>query len=499
MPAEPVRSLRNLTRLARGLQTQTTSHAENARLFLGAELPEYVKIVEQIHRVEGVQYPVLTPNLKGFERAVAAGAKQVAVFAAASEAFSQKNINCSIGDSLKRYEDIVAAAKEANVAVRGYVSCVVGCPYQGQVHPHEAAEVAAALHDMGCYEVSMGDTIGVGTPASVAAMFEACKQAVPVDKLAAHMHDTYGQAVANILASLQLGISVVDASVAGLGGCPYAKGATGNVATEDVVYLLNGFGIKHGVDMDKLLDTSDFISKALGRQNSSRLDYKAGLSDVPADAKDLAGALRIPARDVELLDPQGWQDPPTAIYLRAGAILVCLSGLRLVICKDQVTVLSVPDRHQPGVPVPPSSDHPAVQELILFLRPSQYRDSAQRRIEVDQSLPYELRALEGALSAATQDLAQHIAALEERITAVLDFLVQKVTSAKLKELLELKLALQKLSSYASRFKQELDRLLSDPRRLGEMYLTRMSGLASGAGPPGSTEPSMLGGCMQAID
>ena len=169
----------------------------------------------------------LSSSPQGFENAVKAGAKEVAIFTAASEAFNQKNINCSVGESLRKFEGIMAAAKAEGVAVRGYVSCVVGCPYQGAVAPAAAARVAGALHEMGCYEVSMGDTIGVGSPASVAAMFEACKAVVPVERLAAHMHDTYGQALANILAALQAGVSVVDASVAGLGGCPYAKGATG--------------------------------------------------------------------------------------------------------------------------------------------------------------------------------------------------------------------------------------------------------------------------------
>lgn len=234
------------------------------------QLADAADVLARVRRRPGVRYPVLTPNMKGFENTLKAGATEVAIFTAASEAFCRKNTNCSIDESLRRFDDVVAAAKREGVAVRGYVSCVVGCPYQGEVAPQEAARVAQALHEMGCYEVSMGDTIGVGTPASVAAMFEACKQVVPVQQLAAHMHDTYGMAVANILASLQLSVAVVDSSVAGLGGCPYARGATGNVATEDVVYLLDGFGIRHGVDMGRLLDASDFICSFLGHRNNSR-------------------------------------------------------------------------------------------------------------------------------------------------------------------------------------------------------------------------------------
>lgn len=234
------------------------------------QLADAAQLCASIFRKEGVKYPVLVPNLKGFQRARAAAATEIAVFTAASEQFCKKNTNCSIQDSLKRIEEVIAAAKDSQVAVRGYVSCVVGCPYQGNVEPKAAAKIAGKLYEMGCYEVSMGDTIGVGTPASVAEMFKACKDVLPVEALAAHMHDTYGQAVANILTSLGMGIKVVDTAVAGLGGCPYAKGATGNVATEDVVYMLNGLGIKHGVDMDKLLDVSERISVALGRPNNSR-------------------------------------------------------------------------------------------------------------------------------------------------------------------------------------------------------------------------------------
>jgi hydroxymethylglutaryl-CoA lyase len=199
---------------------------------------------------------VLTPNLQGFEAALAAGATEVAVFGAASESFSRKNINCSIAESLARFEPVTEAAQAAGVKVRGYVSCVLGCPYEGEIAPQAVAGVAATLFDMGCYEVSLGDTIGVGTPASIQRMLEAVARRVPVDKLAGHYHDTYGQAVANVYASLEAGVAVFDASVAGLGGCPYAAGASGNVATEDVVYMLDGLGIETGIDLDALVDTA---------------------------------------------------------------------------------------------------------------------------------------------------------------------------------------------------------------------------------------------------
>ncbi len=219
----------------------------------------------------GVAYPVLTPNLKGFEAALAAGAKEVAVFGAASESFSQKNINCSIAESLARFRPVTEAAHAAGVRVRGYVSCVVGCPYEGAVVPQAVAEVAATLRDMGCYEISLGDTIGVGNPASIQRMLEAVAMRVPVELLAGHYHDTYGMAVANVHASLQMGVAVFDASVGGLGGCPYAAGASGNVATEDVVWLLHGLGIDTGIEFDALVDTAAWISGQLGREPASRV------------------------------------------------------------------------------------------------------------------------------------------------------------------------------------------------------------------------------------
>jgi len=224
-----------------------------------------------ISRRDGVTYAALTPNLKGYERATAVNASEVAVFSAASEAFTQKNTNCSIAESLERIRDLMTAANAAGVSVRGYISCVVGCPYEGEIAPARVAEIASALLEMGCYEVSLGDTIGVGTPASIQAMLEAVSAVVPVNKLAVHLHDTYGQALANIYAALELGVAVIDSSVAGLGGCPYAKGASGNVATEDVIYLLNGLGIEHGVDLDKLVAAGDFICRELNRANGSKV------------------------------------------------------------------------------------------------------------------------------------------------------------------------------------------------------------------------------------
>ena len=229
----------------------------------------------------GVSYPVLVPNEKGFESALAAGADEVAIFAAASEAFSQKNINCSIKESLERFKPVLARAREAGVKVRGYVSCVLGCPYQGGVPPGAVAEVAWALFDMGCHEISLGDTIGTGTPEKTKQMIEAVARRVPVKKLAGHYHDTYGMAVANIYASLQLGVNVFDTSVGGLGGCPYARGASGNVATEDVAWLLQGLGIDCGIDLDLLVDTAQWILAQLGREPVSRVS-RAILAKRPA-------------------------------------------------------------------------------------------------------------------------------------------------------------------------------------------------------------------------
>ncbi|KON80179.1 hydroxymethylglutaryl-CoA lyase [Azoarcus sp. PA01] len=235
------------------------------------QMADSAAVMARIERRPGVGYPVLTPNLKGFEAALAAGAGEVAVFGAASESFSQKNINCSIAESLARFEPVMDAAKAAGVRVRGYVSCVLGCPYEGEVRPEAVALVAGTLFEMGCFEVSLGDTIGTGTPLKAQRMIDAVARRVPVARLAGHYHDTYGMAIANIYASLELGVAVFDASVAGLGGCPYAKGASGNVATEDVVWLLNGLGIESGVNLDRLVAAGAWISGVLGREPASRV------------------------------------------------------------------------------------------------------------------------------------------------------------------------------------------------------------------------------------
>jgi hydroxymethylglutaryl-CoA lyase len=234
------------------------------------QMADHTEVLERIRRKPGVDYPVLAPNLKGFEAARAAGAKEVAIFGAASEAFSRKNINCSIAESLERFRPVASEAKKHGIKVRGYVSCVLGCPYEGEIAPRRVADVAVALADMGCYEISLGDTIGVGTPAKTKAMIQACAERVPVSKLAGHYHDTYGQALANIYASLELGVATFDASIAGLGGCPYAAGASGNVATEDVVYMLNGLGARTGVDLERLVDIGQWICGVLGREPSSK-------------------------------------------------------------------------------------------------------------------------------------------------------------------------------------------------------------------------------------
>ena len=235
------------------------------------QMADAAAVMAGIRRHDGVAYPVLVPNEKGFEAALAAGATEVAVFAAASEAFSQKNINCTIKASLERFKPVIVRAKAAEVRVRGYVSCVLGCPVQGEVAPAAVADVAWALFEMGCYEISLGDTIGVGTPEKAKAMIETVARRVPIKKLAGHYHDTYGMAAANIYASLQMGVNVFDVAVGGLGGCPYAQGATGNVATEDVVWLLNGLGIDCGVDLAALVDTGAWICGQLGRVPTSRV------------------------------------------------------------------------------------------------------------------------------------------------------------------------------------------------------------------------------------
>jgi len=235
------------------------------------QMVDQAEVMQGLRRRPNVKYPVLTPNLKGFEAAVAAGASEVAVFAAASEGFSQKNINCSIEESIDRFVPVLDAARRQGIKVRGYVSCVVACPYDGAIAPQNVAHVAARLYELGCYEVSLGDTIGTGTPGSVRRMLDAVAARVPVDCLAGHYHDTYGMAAANVHASYEFGLRVFDSSVAGLGGCPYARGATGNVATEDVVYLLNELGADTGVDLDAVVDCGAWISAQLGRENGSRV------------------------------------------------------------------------------------------------------------------------------------------------------------------------------------------------------------------------------------
>jgi hydroxymethylglutaryl-CoA lyase len=247
------------------------------------QMGDHDALMRALVRRPSVAYPVLTPNLQGFEAAIAAGADYVAVFAAASEAFSKKNINCSIAESIDRFLPVMAAARAQGVKVRGYVSCVVGCPYEGEVAPDKAAEVALRLADIGCHEVSLGDTIGVGTPASVQRLLQACARQMPLAQLAGHFHDTYGMGVANVFAAYGFGLRAFDASVAGLGGCPYAKGASGNVATEDVVYLLHGLGAHTGIDLDRLVATGGWISARLGRESGSRVG-RALLAKKPASA-----------------------------------------------------------------------------------------------------------------------------------------------------------------------------------------------------------------------
>lgn len=232
------------------------------------------EVYTRIQKRAGVSYPMLVPNLKGMEAALAAGVEEIAIFAAASEAFAQKNTNCSIAESIERFEAVMQQAKAHQIKVRGYVSCVLGCPYEGEVLPEKVAEVAGKLYDMGCYEVSLGDTVGVGTPLKAQALIQEVAKRVPIEQLAAHFHDTYGQGLANLFAVLQLGVATIDSSVSGLGGCPYAKGASGNVATEDVLYMLNGMGIETGVDLPKLLEAGQFIQRAVKPRTSVR-GYKA--------------------------------------------------------------------------------------------------------------------------------------------------------------------------------------------------------------------------------
>ncbi|MCA1908305.1 MAG: hydroxymethylglutaryl-CoA lyase [Magnetospirillum sp.] len=240
------------------------------------QMASSAEVLAAISKRPDVVYPVLTPNMQGLEAALAAGAQEVAVFGAASESFSLKNINCSIAESLDRFAPVIAHALTNGVKVRGYVSCVLGCPYEGEIAPQAVAQVAKRLADMGCYEISLGDTVGVGTPLKAQAMIDQVAALLPVSMLAAHFHDTYGQALANILAVLERGVAVVDSSVAGLGGCPYAKGAAGNVATEDVVYMLHGMGIKTGVDLTKLIAAGTYICGSIGRPTGSKVAKALG-------------------------------------------------------------------------------------------------------------------------------------------------------------------------------------------------------------------------------
>lgn len=252
-----------------GLSTiETTSFVSPKRI---PQLADAHEVLSHIQKYPGCRYPVLVPNVHGLENALKAGAKEIAVFTAASETFSQKNTECSIAESLNRVEAIFAMATIHNIAVRGYISCVLGCPYEGTIAPEAVLHIARILQDMGCYEISLGDTIGVGTPLKAITLIEILASEIPIQQLAVHFHDTYGQALANIYACLQLGITVVDSSIAGLGGCPYALGASGNVATEDVLYMLEGMNIKTGVDMNKLLAVSQFVAEFTGRKPRSKV------------------------------------------------------------------------------------------------------------------------------------------------------------------------------------------------------------------------------------
>ncbi|GAA0390846.1 bifunctional 3-hydroxy-3-isohexenylglutaryl-CoA lyase/hydroxymethylglutaryl-CoA lyase [Pseudomonas veronii subsp. inensis] len=271
--AQPI-SVADKVRLVDALSAAGLSYIEVGSFVSPKWVPQMAgsaEVFAQIQRKPGVTYAALAPNLRGFEDAVVAGVKEVAVFAAASEAFSQRNINCSISESLERFAPIMAAARQQGISVRGYVSCVLGCPYEGDIAPEQVAAVARELYAMGCYEVSLGDTIGTGTAGATRRLFEVVGAQVPRDKLAGHFHDTYGQAIANIYASLLEGINVFDSSIAGLGGCPYAKGASGNVATEDVVYLLDGLGIHTGIDLQALIGAGRQISQVVGRPSGSRV------------------------------------------------------------------------------------------------------------------------------------------------------------------------------------------------------------------------------------
>ncbi len=235
------------------------------------QLSDSSLLCEQLHRHQGINYSALVPNLKGMKLAIAGNIKEVAVFTAASESFTKKNINCTIEESLERFKPVVSLAKQNNIKIRGYVSCVLGCPYEGEINPSKVAEVTQNLFQLGCYEVSLGDTIGTGTPLKSQKMLTQCMEVASIDTLALHFHNTYGQALANIYACLELGARIIDTSVAGLGGCPYAQGASGNIATEDVVYMLDGMGIETGIDLAQLIKTGNWISQKLNKSNSSQV------------------------------------------------------------------------------------------------------------------------------------------------------------------------------------------------------------------------------------
>ncbi|HEX8540970.1 MAG TPA: hydroxymethylglutaryl-CoA lyase [Pseudomonas sp.] len=278
--AQPI-SVADKVRLVDDLSATGLSYIEVGAFVSAKWVPQMAgsaEVFAQIQRNDDITYAALAPNWRGFEDALAASVKEVAVFAAASEAFSQRNINCSISESLERFAPIMEAARLHGIKVRGYVSCVLGCPYEGKVAPQQVAAVANELLAMGCYEISLGDTIGTGTPGATRDLIDVVAGQIPRGKLAGHFHDTYGQALANVYASLLEGIEVFDSSIAGLGGCPYAKGASGNVATEDVLYMLNGLGIDTGVDLDKLISAGQRICQVLGRETGSRV-AKARLSD----------------------------------------------------------------------------------------------------------------------------------------------------------------------------------------------------------------------------
>lgn len=258
--------------LIRKLSDTGLSHIEATSFVSPKWVPQMADAQEVMSSLDlsaPITYSVLTPNMKGLDLAMESGAKEVAVFGAASEAFSQKNINCSIAESLERYRPVVEHALSSGIPVRGYVSCVLGCPYEGQIKPRQVLEVASRLFDLGCYEVSLGDTIGTGTVASTESLLDTLLNSIRPELLAAHFHNTYGQALANIYIALKAGITTIDSSVAGLGGCPYAKGASGNVATEDVLYMLHGMGIETGVDLNKLITAGQYITDYLGRENRS--------------------------------------------------------------------------------------------------------------------------------------------------------------------------------------------------------------------------------------